>query len=344
MFSVENKNKLIGNLIFFIFIIFISTTVYLSKVLKNDQNVANIISQNLKLFKVEEIKQITKIHIKNKNGDFEFEKSEADQAKPWLLTSPKQIALNSHFLDNLFTFLTEASIKKTYLNDKLNNSNFSLEKPTATITLNTLNNIQFNIDVGLSNSIDNSIYIKSSNRPGIIHIESPTFSFENISLFDLIESQIFYFDLDKISKIKIFKNKKSNEPFFEIFKKDQIWLSTANSKIDLNKLKAYIQELTFLKSDFIIDKQTELQKKQINILKKNPEFIFSIEESNKMVTEYNISSITKEISDIEMKNEPHFVITSSQNSSDYIIKKEFYNLFEIKIEKFKEIEPRIQKN
>jgi hypothetical protein len=343
MFSVENKNKLIGNLIFLIFIIFISTTVYLSNVLKNDQSVANIITQNLKLFKVEEIKQITKVHIKNKNGDFEFEKSEVDHTKPWLLTSPKQIALSSHFLDNLFSFLTEASIKKTYLNDKLNNSNFSLEKPTATMTLNTLNNIQFNIDVGLSNSIDNSIYIKSSNRPGIIHIESPTFSFENISLLDLIESQIFYFNLDKISKIKIFKNKKTTEPILEILKKDQIWLSSSSSKIDLNKLKNYIQELTFLKSDFIIDKQTELQKKQINILKKNPEFIFTIEENNQTVIEYNISSITKEIADIDMKNEPHFVITSSQNPSAFIIKKEFYNLFEIKIEKLKEIESHPQK-
>jgi hypothetical protein len=122
-------------------------------------------------------------------------------------------------------------------------------------------------------------------------------------------------------------NKKSNIPQLEIRKKDENWYDRNGNLLSREKIADFLQDLSSLKSSFIIDKQTESQKRQIGNFAKNAEYIVSIEDNKNNTIDYNISGIIKGLSDIDLKNEDYFIVTISNNSTSYLVKKEFHELF-----------------
>ena len=80
---------------------------------------------------------------------------------------------------------------------------------------------------------------------------------------------------------------------------------------------------------------TDSQKRQINSLSHNAEYIVSIEDNKENIIDYNISGLTRDLSDIDLKNEDHFVVTITDNSTAYVVKKEFYELFNRKTDAFR---------
>lgn len=104
-----------------------------------------------------------------------------------------------------------------------------------------------------------------------------------------------------------------------------------------DKIDEFFQDLSVLKSTFILDKQTDAQKKQIALLSKNPEFTLVIKDNKENSIEYTISSLTRSISEIDLKNEEFFVVTTSNNTTAYVVKKESLDLFNKKPESFKSI-------
>jgi len=62
---------------------------------------------------------ITKISLKNKSGEFIFERDESHSAKPWHMTSPRDVSGNSVFIDKLFNSLTVIKVKQLYPDEKL---------------------------------------------------------------------------------------------------------------------------------------------------------------------------------------------------------------------------------
>ena len=140
--------------------------------------------------------------------------NENNQVSPWHMVSPRDISANSVFIEKLFNALTVIKVKKLLPDEKIANSNFSLDKPTSTLTLIDQNGHAINITIGLMNTIDNSTYLKIADRSGIYHVEAPSVSLENVTVQDLIESQIISIDLKTIKNLKIFKgSKKSNSSF-----------------------------------------------------------------------------------------------------------------------------------
>jgi len=213
--------------------------------------------------------------------------------------------------------------------------NFSLTKPTATLLLTDSNNKTLEISIGLLNTIDHSTYIKLNDRQGIYHIDAPTVPLENATLLDLIESKIITIDQDSILSFKIFQGRKAGKAFVEMTKEGTIWKNNNGEAIPPQKLDDYLQDLAGLKSSFILDELTDTQKRQISNLTKKPEYTLSIDDNKQNTIDYNISSPFKELSGIDLKNESYFLITISNNSTAYIVKKQFFDLFEIKPDKFK---------
>lgn len=333
-----SKRKIASNVILFLFFILVGAAAMLSDMFQNPAKTGPQIIEQAKLFTANDLIQITKLSLKNKSGEYIFERNEKNQISPWHMISPRDISANSLFIEKLFNSLTSMKVKKIFPDEKINNSNFSLDKPTSTLSLIDKTGKIINISVGLMNTIDNSTYLKIQGRPGIYHVEAPSVSLENATILGLIESQIISIDLETIVAFKIFHgSKKSSSPQFEIRKKNGAWFDHEGNSLAVEKIDDYFQDLSSLKSSFIIDKQTDSQKKQINNLSHNAVYIVSVEDNKGNTIDYNISGLIRELSDIDLKNEEYFVVTISNNATSYVVKKEFHELFNKKTESLKAV-------
>ncbi|MFA6236121.1 MAG: DUF4340 domain-containing protein [Bacteriovorax sp.] len=326
------KRKFASNLVIILFFLLVGLAALFSDIFQTPVKTAAQAIEATKLFTSADLKLIKRISLKNKSGEYIFERKENNQISPWHMVAPRDISANSLFIENLFNALTVIKVKKLYPDETINYSNFSIDKPTATLDLIDENGSTIKILVGLMNSIDNSTYLKIEGRNGIYHVEAPSVSLENTTIFDLIESQIISIDLNNVNALKIFRNKK---PVLEIRKKDGQWSDSEGNLLDAAKIDDFFQELSGLKSAFVLDRQTEAQRKLISTLTRSPEFTVSIEDQLAHTVEYNISSLTKSMPDLDFKNEEHFIVTLSNGPTVYVVKKEFQELFNKKADSLK---------
>lgn len=326
------KRKIASNLILFLFFILVSFAAVFSDIFKNPIKSPSEVIEQAKLFAAADLSLVKRISLKNKSGEYVFERNDNNQISPWHMVAPRDISANSLFIEKFFNALTVIKVKKLYPDEKINTSNFSIDKPTATLELIDSNGKIIKIQVGLMNTIDNSTYLKIVGRAGIYHVEAPAVSLENATILDLIESQIIPINISTLASLKIFHNKK--ESLF-IKKTEGSWLDGEDHPLAAEKIDDYLQELAALKSTFILDKQTDSQKKQISALARNAEYTMIIEDSLTNKVEYSISAITKSISELDLKNEEYFVVTVSNNASAYVVKKEFHELFNRKADTLK---------
>ena len=334
--NTMQKRKLASNFILFLFFILVATAAIFSDIFQNRSKTGPEVIEQAKLFTMVGLGNITKISLKNKSGEYIFEHIRNNQISPWHMTAPRDISANSMFIDKLFNALTTIKVKKIFPDEKINTSNFSIDKPTSTLNLIDQNGKAITIIFGLMNTIDNSTYLKISGRNGIFHVEAPNMSLENASILDLIESQIISINQDTIVAFKIYRgNKNSGTLQLKIQKKDGKWYDDERTLLSREKIDEYLQELSGLKSSFIVDKKTDSQKRQISNISKNSEYTVSIEDNKNNTIDYGISGIIKELSDLDLKNEEYFVVTISNNTTSYIVKKEFHDLFNRKSETLK---------
>jgi hypothetical protein len=296
--------KLASNIILILFFILVGVAGILSDIFQRPtKNGVQAIEQE-KIFAPNYLNQIQRLSLKNKSGIYLFERNEKNQISPWRMISPRVISANSLFMEKIFTSLNSIKIKKVFPDEKINNSNFSIDKPTSTLTLIDPTGKTMTIFVGLMNTIDNSTYLKIQGKPGIYHVEAPSVSLENATIQSLVESQIISIERETILVFKIFHgNKKNASPTLEIRKKNGLWFDHEDNTLSDEKIDDYFQDLSNLKSSFIIDKQTDAQKKQIANLAHNPAYVVSIEDIKGNTIDYRISELVKDLSDINLKNE-----------------------------------------
>lgn len=326
------KRKIASNLILFLFFILVSLAALFSDIFQTPIKTASEVIEQTRLFTAADLGQIKRISLKNKSGEYIFERKGNNQISPWHMIAPRNISANSLFIEKLFNSLTVIKVKKVFPDEKINTSNFSIDKPTATLELFDQNGKTINVQVGLMNTIDNSTYLKIAGKKGIYHVEAPAVSLENATILDLIESQIISIDLQTIVSLKISSNKKTT---LEIRKKDGNWFDNEGNTLAIDKIDDYFQELSGLKSTFILDKQTDSQKRQINSLAKNAVYTITIEDNLANKIDYDISTMINSLSELDLKNEEYFVVTISNNETAYIVKKEFFELFNRKSDSFK---------
>lgn len=328
------KRKIASNLILFLFFILVSLAALFSDIFQTPIKTASEVIEQTRLFTAADLGQIKRISLKNKSGEYIFERKGNNQISPWHMIAPRNISANSLFIEKLFNSLTVIKVKKVFPDEKINTSNFSIDKPTATLDLFDQNGKAINLQVGLMNTIDNSTYLKIAGKKGIYHVEAPAVSLENATILDLIESQIISIDLQTIVSLKISSNKKTT---LEIRKKDGNWFDNEDNTLAIDKIDDYFQELSGLKSTFILDKQTDSQKRQINSLAKNAVYTITIEDNLANKIDYDISTMINSLSELDLKNEEYFVVTISNNETAYIVKKEFFELFNRKSDSFKTV-------
>lgn len=325
--STHKKRKWISNLVLVSFFLLVVGTMFLSNVFKTPiKNQHEFIEQSL-VFSNKELENVTHLSLKNKSGEFTFERADLQSSSPWHMTSPRDISVNSVFVEKLFSSLNVIKTKKLLDDDKANNSNFSLEKPTAILTLTDDKDKSIILSVGIMNTIDNSTYMKISGRTGIYHVEAPSISLENITLADLVESSVFDINFTTMVSFKIFR-KASAIPTFEIHKKDGAWVTADGKPLEIKRLEDMIDDFITLKSSFTLDSPTDAQKKQSQTLISNAEYTVKIENAETTLL-YKVSPITKNLSEVPLKDEAHFIINENHSPVIYVVKKDFLNLFEL---------------
>lgn len=328
---ITAKQKWVSNLVVFSFFLLVLGVTFLSNALKTPiKNRGDVIEQSL-VFNNKELDNITGLSLKNKSGEFLFERSDVTKMSSWHMSSPRDISAKSVFIEKLFSSLNVIKMKKMLQDDPTTNSNFSLDKPTAILTLTDNAGKSIILSVGIMNTIDNSTYMKISGRAGIYHVEAPSISLENTVLADLIESSVFDFDFQKILSFKIFK-KNAKSAQFDVHKGNGGWMNYEDKIMDAKKVEDIVDEFILLKSSFILDNLSDAQKKQTQSLLSSPEYIVKIEKDNNETLTYQVSGLTKAISDVALNNEPHFLISETHSPVVYVIKGEFLSYFEAKNE------------
>jgi hypothetical protein len=332
------KRKIFSNFMLVGFLILVAATALLSNALKLPPKSNKEIIEQAKVFTNKELENITKLTLKNKSGDYVFER--ADTTSPWHMKSPKDLSENSVFIEKLFSSLSIIKTKNLLPNDKITNSNFSLDKPTAILTLTNSLGSNIILEIGIMNTIDNSTYMKITNREGIYHVEAPSISLENVSLNDLIEAKIFDFDLKSISSFKIYKKSLNSPAQFEVEMKSGFWAGV--NKIPLNplRLEDLINDIININSVHALDKLSESGKKQVQTLLVNPDYILKVKKGEVLHT-YKISKTITNLIDIPLNEVPHFLIEASGSEVIYVVNNDAYHLFDLKNETLKALETQI---
>lgn len=326
--STHQKRKWFSNIVLVSFLLLVVGTMFLSNVFKTPVKGQHELIEQALVFSNKEIENVTHLSLKNKSGEFTFERADTQSSSPWHMTSPRDISVNSVFVEKLFSSLNVIKTKKLLEDSKANNSNFSLEKPTAILTLTDDKDKSIILSVGIMNAIDNSTYMKISGRADIYHVEAPSISLENITLADLVESSVFDINFNTMISFKIFK-KVSAIPTFEIHKKDGIWVNSEDRPLDVKRLEDMVDDFITLKSSFTLDAPTDAQKKQSQGLISNAEYTVKIEKNEGTVLLYKVSNVVKNLIEVPLKDEAHFIINENHSPVIYVVKKDFLSLFEL---------------
>jgi hypothetical protein len=329
--NTKKKYEYLSNAILGVFLFLLIGSALLTDIFHSPIKSSIEASGMATLFKTNDLLPVIKISLKNKSGIFIFERIEKNQISPWHMTSPRNVTANSVFIEKLFNSLATIKIKNVFPSDQITLSNFSLEKPNATLVFESNGPRKtINIDIGLLNTIDNTTYIRISGKNSIYQTQVPSVSLENATILDLIESKIFSIDLESINSFKITFNKKISLGF-NIHKKSNSWVNNEDLPLIQDKVEEYFQELSTIKSSFVLDSQTDQQKKQISYLIRSPEITLTALDNNKNLITYRISSLISSFPDLDLKNGPYFLVTISNNQTAYIVKKEFLDLFNKKL-------------
>ena len=326
--KIQEKRKWLSNTILVAFLLLVSGTMFLSNVFKTPvKGQQELIEQSL-VFSNKELESITRLSLKNKSGEFTFERANLENTTAWHMKSPRDISVNSVFVEKLFASLNIIKTKKLLDDNQANNSNFSLEKPTAILTLTDNKDQNIILSVGIMNTIDNSTYMKISGRNGIYHVEAPSMSLENITLNDLVESSVFDINFNTMMSFKLFK-KNTPSPVFEIHKRDGAWFDSQERPLDVKRLEDMIDDFIALKSSFTLDAPTDAQKKQTQSLISNPEYTVKIEKIDNTSLLYKVGPVVKTLIEVPLKDEAHFIINENHSPVIYVVKKDFLTLFEL---------------
>lgn len=326
--KTQKQRKWFSNLVLVSFMLLVGGTMFLSNVFKAPvKGQKELIEQSL-VFSNKEMENVTHLSLKNKSGEFTFERADTDKASPWHMTSPRDISVNSVFVEKLFSSLNVIKTKKLLEDTVANNSNFSLATPTAILTLTDNKDQSIILSVGIMNTIDNSTYMKISGKTGIYHVEAPSISLENITLADLVESSVFDINFAKMLSFRIFK-KNSPAPTFEILKKDGSWQTSDGRILDAKRVEDMVDDFMTMKSSYTLDAPTDAQKKQTQGLISAPEFTVKIQKDDNVELFYKVSSVVKSLNEVPLKDEPHFIINENHSPVIYVVKKDFLNLFEL---------------
>lgn len=285
------------------------------------------------VMKAAELSDATQISIKNRLGSFTLTKNSYGL---WQLISPREYPATESTMTQIFNALANLKIRKIYEKDLINTSNFSLDRPQLEITFNYKDKPSQTLQVGLINPIDNSTYISFDKKKAIYHVDAITYPFEKLDIGIFIDTRIFSLELANIASFSLYRNKIDSANLqLEFYHRGNNWEMKDNRVLEPQKVEEYLNELLALKSQIILDRQTDSLKEKVDEFLATPYYVIKITDNENREFIYNITWPLQALPDIKMEKRENFLISASDRKYPFLIHKDYFAIFQKRQSQFR---------
>jgi len=273
----------------------------------------------------------TKIDFSNRFCQLQLETNLLSSHKPWMIVYPKVFPAKSATVNRILDTLKDIKLKRTFINDPINQANFSLDKPVMTIKLDNNKSAPTTLTFGLINPIDNSTYMTMSSDPKVIYqvtgLSSPI---ETLETSDFLDASVFSLRLSQIDKLVIYRGKaQSKYRSFVLERKDEKWRTNFTRNPSKEKLKKWVDKLSALKSTLIIDKDSGKLEAALTKLKENPYYSIEVADRDGEKLSYTVSKVLKQLPEHTIDSKQHVLVFSSQRKYPYLLNKKVLEILRV---------------
>ena len=274
--------------------------------------------------------ELREVKLSNKNGEFILENMNplGLLEGPWQLTSPQALKVKSAVVEKMMSALRQVQIRQLFSLDAINLNSFSLDAPTATVTLNAISGRSLELKLGLINPIDNSSYMTFSGATQIYQIDPLSISLESYDLAQMAESQILALNIEAIQSFELVKE---NVSVFRWQKNAEKWLTQLGDEITPEKIQKYFDKWENVKSSLVIEVGTPEQKLVLDRLLAAPQYLLRVQTLGGLRT-YTISPYSEPIPGVNLGVNQFYILSTDEKKSFSFVEKAQLNFLDKKID------------
>jgi hypothetical protein len=319
---LSNRNKL-SSLVVGLFIINVLAILFWAEINKHNQQNKQYEFENKNLISPKYLSTVKKIELKNRNDEFIIEKQDD---KTWQMIKPRNIVVTQNLLDRLTGTFTNIRIIQNHLKEPTNLQSFALDPAQVHFTLTANNEEKVELQIGITNPIDNTTYITVSNRKYIYQVEQLNEQFTNYTISNFVDGSVFSPDYRDVQHISFFyaQNKTAS---LSLNYQERMWESQQFKSLSQTAIKDSLQSLLSLSSKFILDSQSDEQKNLIENYLVNPLYQINIKTFDGKEIQYKISNLINSLPDIKFEKKAYFIVKASDRSYYYLYDKAYLNNF-----------------
>ncbi len=275
------------------------------------------------LFSPEELDGVVKLGLKNRLGQFTFEKSIEDGSGQWAMTTPRSLPAARGAIDKVLRQLREIRIRKMFPEDAINISNFSLDSPVSVITLQQSSGEETTLNLGLVNPIDNSTYVQVPERKAIFHIDSLPGTMESMDINEFIDSRVFLTQFPEIHAVKFTTDGKGRRPKLALKRQEGQWLGEDGRTYDDEEVQEVLRPLLAIRAQVILDKVGVDTQTSLDKALSNPALIVEFEDEFGRSTSYAASlPMNAPLPEVKMEVRPYVVVRADGRHYIYLLGKD----------------------
>jgi hypothetical protein len=279
------------------------------------------------LFQPGQILSLKELKLKNSLGEFHFERADNKPESPWSILSPRSFPANGQLINGIIGSLEKIKIKAVHSLDAINISNYSLDAPSLELTLINNENESTLLKFGIVNPIDNSTFVSLSDQKAIYHIDNIKQSLGNLDLTDFVNTNLLKIQASQLQKMTIVRHLKDTKRNLMIEYEKNSWFGQSNKPLEVEKVVRYLETLSSLKSNTILDKVTGKQQKEINRYFEKPLYIITMSLRDGTVKRYEISPLVRQLSGIKVEKWQNVLFRDPHNKFVYVLNKEVLKYF-----------------
>jgi len=326
----QKKQKVnLSNLIMVFFLLTICASAFFTELYQNPKNLNKGVQVGTTLPLSVDLEKTKKIILKNRLGEFHFEKNELG----WKLIHPRFLPAKEESLNYIFSLIKDIKVNKAFRLDSLNESSLYLNSPFMEVSLIGEDGINRSIKFGMIDSKNNTTYVGISGKEIIFQIDSFQTPLEKLDLMDFIDPRIFYFSPLKISSIKIYEAEKQI-PILSLNQSEGKWLGKNGQILSQPKVEEFLKDLNNLKSEVILDQLSDELKFKIKKSLEKQLFMVEIEDFGNKKHYFQIFPVLNSIPDLKIDKKESIIVSVRDSQQQYLISRKFLDIFRKREESF----------
>jgi len=287
---------------------------------------------------------IQQINISSQAGNFLLNQTREKRAlnnsneedASWELIAPSSLPANSTTVNELLKAMKKIKVKKVYLADIINLTNFSLHNPQLTILFRPKKAFpvkgreldSISLSIGGFNSIDRSFYILTNIKNYIYQVEELPWPLMALNFSSLVNSRPFSINKDIIHSLALqTKFPRRASTHLQIIKDQENWTSPSKRRLGQDKVNMFIQKILSIKAKIILDKLSDQSNKIIDSGLRNPMVSLTLRDTNNNKIQYKMGLLQKKIPEIKGNPKSFLLIKASNHQFSYVIDSGYLNLF-----------------